>query len=133
MKIKFIIVTAFALSCTFSCRKPDRKEFAGRWESGDKAMIVLHEDHTCFIRNMDASKIWSHRNDSINGTGKWEFIPPDKFSAHYCIYVDLNKIHFPLYVTGAGMTGYFIPWKLFMYIGDPDDMNLLEFYKSGLN
>jgi hypothetical protein len=31
---------------------------------------------------------------------------------------------------GTGMTGYFRPWKLFNYIGDPDDMNLYEFYKQ---
>jgi hypothetical protein len=31
---------------------------------------------------------------------------------------------------GTGMTGYFRPWKLFSYIGDPDDMNLYEFYKQ---
>jgi hypothetical protein len=28
------------------------------------------------------------------------------------------------------MTGYFRPWKLCVFIGDPDDMNLYEFYKK---
>jgi hypothetical protein len=113
-----------------SCKKPVNKEFIGKWESDDKAMIVLNEDNTCTIRNMNATKIWSGRNDSINGMGKWKFIPPDKWSSHYCIYINSNKGSFPLYVMGTGMTGYFRPWKLFMYIGDPDDMNLYEFYKK---
>jgi hypothetical protein len=114
----------------FSCKKPVRKEFTGNWESNDNAMIVLNEDSTCIIRNMDATKIWSGRNDSINSTGKWEFISPDKYSSYYCIYVDSNKGGFPLYVMGTGMTGYFRPWKLCIFIGDPDDMNLYEFYKK---
>jgi hypothetical protein len=117
----------------FSCKKPDRKEFIGKWESDEKAMIVLNKDSTCIIQNFDLEKIWGNEpaiKEKLNGKGKWKFIHPDKYSGHYCIYVDSNMGSFPLYVMGTGMTGYFRPWKLFKYIGDPDDMNLYEFYKK---
>jgi hypothetical protein len=118
----------------FSCKKPDRKEFLGKWESDDKAMIILNEDSTCIVQNFDMEKIWGSYNEpaikeKLNGKGKWKFVHPTKYLSHYCIYVDL-KGSFPLCVTGTGMTGYFRPWKLFIYIGDPDNMNLYEFYKK---
>jgi hypothetical protein len=115
----------------FSCKNPNREEFIGKWESEDKAMIVLNEDNTCVLRNLDATKIWGAKNDSeikeINSTGKWEFVSPDKLSRRYRIYIHYDKGHFPLFMMGTGLTGYFRPWKLFDYIGDPDDMNLYEF------
>ncbi|MDR2119510.1 MAG: hypothetical protein LBP64_01365 [Tannerella sp.] len=119
----------------FSCKEPVGEEFAGKWEAGDGAVIVLNEDSTCIVRNLDPAKIRVSKNDSatkerINGAGKWELIRPNKYSGHYCIYIDSNKGGFPLCVMGTGLTGYFRPWKLCIYIGDPDDMNLYEFYKK---
>jgi hypothetical protein len=117
----------------FSCKKPVREEFTGKWVSEDKAMIILNEDSTCILQNIDPVKIWdsdSATKGKINGAGKWKFSPPDKWSGHYCIYVDSNKGSFPLYVMGIGHTGYFRPWKLFNFIGDPDNMDLYEFYKQ---
>jgi hypothetical protein len=118
----------------FSCKKPVRNEFTGKWESGDKAMIVLNEDSTCIVRNFDLTKIWGNYNEpaikeKLNGTGKWEFISPTMSSCH--VYISITgKGGFPLYVEGTGMTGYFRPWKLIIYIGNPDNMNLYEFYKK---
>jgi hypothetical protein len=116
----------------FSCKKPDREEFIGKWESEDKAMIVLNEDGTCIVQNIDSVKFWNnHHNSTIkkpDGTGKWKFASSAMFD--YCIFIELDKVHFRLDVVGTGHTGYFRPWKLFIYIGDPDDMNLYEFYKK---
>jgi hypothetical protein len=56
----------------FSCKKPDRKEFIGKWESDDKAMIVLNKDSTCIVQNVDMEKIWGSYNDPaivLNGNG----------------------------------------------------------------
>jgi hypothetical protein len=42
-----------------------------------------------------------------------------------------NSIGFNLYVSGTGnIVCCFPTWKLFSYIGDPDEMNLYEFYKQ---
>ena len=99
-----------------------------------KAMIILNEDSTCILQNVDAIKIWGDRNDfeikKINSAGKWKFVSPGRLYHSYHIYIDYDKGHFPLFIMGTGMTGYFRPWKLFDYIGDPDDMNLYEFYKK---
>jgi hypothetical protein len=117
----------------FSCKNPDREEFIGKWLSDDEAMIILYADSACIVRNLDPVKLqWNNSGikEKINDAGTWELASPDRLSGDYRIYIDITGVVFPVEIIGTGHTGYFRPWKLCIYIGDPDDMNFYEFYKQ---
>jgi hypothetical protein len=113
------------------------RELTGNWKSADGASIILNKDSTCILKNVvDPIKNWETGHDSlvitkINTSGKWKLQQPTKYYRYYCVYIVSEEGRgFLINVEGSGLTGYFKPWKLVVYIGDPDGLNFCEFYKQ---
>lgn len=145
MRTKYIaVMLLFQLLFGCSNPKPARKDFIGTWKAADGAILELRNDSTCTIKKLNYRNIYSFKGDTttiLNVDGQWQFVnvkgePQIDISYstgetyQYKGETKLYKKGFPLNIAGEGMLGNKAPWHVFVWIGDPDDMNKYKFEKQ---
>ena len=143
----FIVFILSLLSCN---KKLSEKEFVGTWEANDGAVVKLQSNKRFSASNIDFDKIDFPQKEFINKKvsleGNWQLTEEsDRMElvskstyADYGIentYDDngvkkSHKLGFSFDIEGSGILQNSPPWKLVIYIGDPDDMNKYEFVKK---
>ncbi|SMP21106.1 hypothetical protein [Chryseobacterium profundimaris] len=138
----FILITfAFLHSC--GNPKPQLNDFVGTWKSKDNAHIILNQNGTCILKGVNYFKINTfpkNNNTKLNTEGTWRLVNNvdsgiidginNGISIVYTIPKDRLKGEIIFYISGHGLTGNNPPWSLFIWDGDPDDMNRYEFTKE---
>ncbi|MFV0507367.1 MAG: hypothetical protein ACK5L5_11820 [Bacteroidales bacterium] len=128
-QIVTIIIGLFLFLQSCSNLKFERKDFVGIWEAGDKATVELNEDSSTIIKDIDLSNIfYSKTNETIDFSGKWEFTT-DMYKKQV-IRINSRKYTFDFYISGQGTFGNKPPFDLYIFIGDPDEMNKYRFIKQ---
>jgi hypothetical protein len=110
---------------------PKAEYFVGTWKSKDGAVIELNRDFSFTAKQVNLSNIFFNmdgKNNRANFTGKWKFTTDDQ--KRKVIEVDSNKYHFIFDISGQGVFENKPPWDLYIFIGDPDDMNKYKFKKQ---
>lgn len=156
MKIIYrIIIFSFLIIIINSCdTQISKRDLEGTWESDDGALIVLSEDGTFATKGINyfvvsGSKLFNGKK--IDLSGEWQIgkignqenkavklisnSTYKDFGIHKT-YVDKNgleqsyKIYCTFQVYESGLFNNKTPYSLFVYIGDPDDMNKYNFTKK---
>lgn len=143
----FLVTLLFMISCN---KKVNEKDLVGIWEAKDGATIELKPDKSFSGSNIDFGKIEfpekEFANKKVTFDGNWKLTEYSKSIelvsgstyADYGIentYLDngIKKSHrlgFSFIIEGSGLLQNSPPWKLVVYIGDPDEMNKYEFMKK---
>lgn len=131
--IILICVIFFFENCTH--KQFHFNDFVGLWHSDEGGVIILNEDSTCVIQNLNG-KYFGY-NDSLSYSGKW--LLREKDDNGYDVYnieiwsqdeLGYTSLYISLKITGEGLFGTSPPWSLFQYIGDPDEINKYRFVKQ---
>lgn len=139
--LKYILIAflAIILSCTDS--KTKKTDFIGVWKSSDEAYIILKKNGTCTLKGIDYYKISSfpkNKNKKLNAEGTWQFTEDaesgiiDNINSGVYIKYELydgGEGEIVFYISGQGINGNNPPWNIFIWDGDPDDMQKYEFTK----
>lgn len=136
-----------------SCKKnnPNEDDFVGLWVADNGASVQFMKDKTFIARKIDFSKIYYEKEfeyKKIDFKGKWRLVNyPQKIGTivlqSESTYSDYgikhtylvngkeksHKVGFSFEIGGRGLL-HKPPWLLFIWIGDPDDMNKYEFNKQ---
>ncbi len=124
---------------------PQWEEMIGTYEAEDGAMIVLKEDSTIVLLNIDWSRVMNKINTvyTAEEIGKWQFNEyyPDEYWDYYGLEVSLrpswihrwttseDREYINIWIEGERVLGYFPPWTIYTELGDPDEMNRYYFKK----
>lgn len=156
MKIIYrIIIFSFLIIIINSCdTQISKRDLEGTWESDDGALIVLSEDGTFVAKGINyfvvsGSKLFNGKKIDLSGEWQIDKIGNQENKAVKLIsnstykdfgihktYVDKNgleqsyKIYCTFQVYESGLFNNKTPYSLFVYIGDPDDMNKYNFTKK---
>lgn len=144
MRAKYIIVMLLLQLLGCSSIKPERKDFIGSWKADDGATLELYDNGTCTIKNLNYRNIYSFKGDTttiLSVNGQWDFVSVKgelqidvSYSSgetyQYKGETKLYKKGFSLNISGQGALGNKSPWDLYVFIGDPDDMNKYKFIKQ---
>lgn len=134
------------------CGTPElrNQDFVGLWKSEDGAVIELNEDGSYTAKQVDYYKAYSEKefkNKRIDFSGRWSFVNSEKkklelqsdatyqdFGIDYTYTVDgkvrSHKIGLTFEILGQGLFENRPPWYLFVWVGDPDDINKYKFEKK---
>lgn len=140
----------FLIGC--SNNQPKEKDFVGVWKSNDGAKIELYKNGTfkaknIYYYNYDQNKKFKNKKFNFDGVWKLNFenkqgVKLDinstkKFSDYGIVYtyiIDDNifshKLNMSFEIKGHGVLENKLPWELFVWIGDPDNMNKYVFLKQ---
>lgn len=144
-----IMLSLFFQSC--GSAEVQRQDFVGIWKSDDGAVIELKADGSYVAREIDYYKIYfenEHKGKKLNFIGQWEIADENKKSKlelhtdatfkdvginktyTYNGEVRSHKLGLTFEISGEGLFENKPPWYLFIWIGDPDDMNKYKFVKQ---
>ncbi len=122
--------------------QPKRNDIIGIWKSSDNSYIELNENGTCLLKGIDYYKISSfpkNKNRKLDVGGTWQFTENaesgiiDNLDSGIIIEYSLPegiKGEILFYISGKGIKGNNPPWHLFIWDGDPDEMQKYEFIKD---
>jgi hypothetical protein len=136
--IYFTIVMSLFLT---GCISPAKEDFSGGiWKADDGATVYLNKDGSAIINQINWLNIVSNGENEkkIDLTGKWEFTTDlnnnkiIEFSTDDKMNFPYNNMGFPFDIKGQGIFENKPPFDLFIYIGDPDEMNRYIFKKSSI-
>ena len=119
-------------------QQPTKNDIIGVWIAEDGGRFSFEADGSFTSENLSGSKIFSgfanYDGMNFSESGNWELKDASGGSI-----VSLNSrkseklqgsFSTQLTVSGEGLLGNKPPWRLFAWIGDPDDMNKYEFKKQ---
>lgn len=135
-KLKYIIVLVSILLVSCNKYNPKKEDFDnGVWKASDGATIFLNSDSSVTIKQINLANIFFEFNNNkpnyVDLTGKWKLTTD--LNKHKVISINSNnKYFFDINIKGHGIFEIKSPFDLFVYIGDPDEMNRYEF-KNVLN
>lgn len=122
--------------CTGS--EPTKSEIVGTWGAQDGAIISFNEDGTFDTRNLPGSKIFSgfseYKDEKFNEHGHWKL---KKEQGNWIVDLSFDRSEkvesgfaTQMSISGEGLLENRPPWYLFLWIGDPDDVNKYKFVKQ---
>jgi hypothetical protein len=138
----------FTICCTLiGCREPkfNRSDFIGKWSSLDSSKIVFYPNGTCSLSKLNYYKINNVNrkvDDKLNTKGTWKLIYeyesgiPNGISTGVGISYESpegienggGKIDF--FISGQGILENNPPYYLFIWDGDPDNVEKYKFEKE---
>ncbi len=139
-KINFITYTF--LLFFLGCNKPkfETKDFIGVWKADDGASIVINEDGTCKLNDLNNTIINISQKEikKINAQGTWKKIDDVNSGItggistgiEFSYTLKNRKGGSLFYISGQGFNESKPPWNLFVWSGDPDDNIKYEFTKQ---
>lgn len=144
MKIYLLFITLIAITL-FGCCEPhfNQCDFIGKWTSSDSSSINLYSDGTCRLNNINYIKInsiESKKGDKLNSSGVWKLIYefesgiPNGISTGVGISYRLpNRAGtggLDFFISGEGILENKPPYYLFIWDGDPDNVEKYKFVKE---
>ncbi len=150
ISIVLVVLLSIVLNgCSMNFKKED---FIGTWKSGDGAVIELKKDGSYIAKQINYNNIYPNeklKKKRFDITGNWEIINNSKqenrlklssnatFSDYGIIdtytidgMVRSHKVGLNFEISGEGIFENNPPYYLFVWIGDPDDMNKYKFAKQ---
>ncbi len=136
----FLIMLMSFLLLSCNKEKPERDYFIGVWKADDGAMIKFYGNGKCKASKLNYYNIHpfeKYRKRLLSFEGSWNF-NSDKIHLSYSkeeTYKYEGKVidykaGIDFHISGQGMFGCKPPWNLYLFIGDPDDMNKYGFVKQ---
>lgn len=124
----YLFIVMFLQGC--SGQEPMQDDFIGVWKSSDGSTIELKEENQFEAINFNLSNIIKTENLSkeSNLLGKWE-LATDNYGEQV-VKIKAENYRFKFNISGQGLLKKKPPWKLYIFIGDPDEMNKYEFVKK---
>ena len=117
-------ICLFMLGC--SNEKPDRNYFIGIWKANDGAKIEFYINGKCKASGLNHYSIHpfeKYKNQILNFEGNWTF-ENDKLHLSYPQgETKQTTSGFDLLITGQGLLENTPPWDLYLFLGDPDDID----------
>lgn len=130
MKYNLLFISVVSLLIFNNCKNKETpfNNLVGTWTASDGAKITLREDSTCVINNLNGAYFGYEEN--LNFKGTWN-IEKGNIPIICKIFItsESNQTSITIYVSGKGLFGNNLPWHLFQYIGDPDELNKYRFTK----
>lgn len=130
----------FFQSCNNS--KPGREYFVGTWKANDGAIIELYDNGKCKAIGLNYYKIYpfeKYQNQLLNFEGSWNFTDNGKPKLHlsydtggtyqYKGETKQSKNGFDFNIVGQGLLENKPPFDLYVFIGDPDDIDESNKYR----
>lgn len=123
----------------FGCSGSEpRSEIVGTWVAEDNAIISFNEDGTFNTKGLSGSKMFSgfneYKNEKFNERGNWKL---RKNQGSWIIDLNFSRsvkleggFATQVLISGEGVFENKPPWHLFVWIGDPDDVNKYKFVKQ---
>lgn len=132
-------------------QEPTRKEIIGVWQSNDGAIVEFKADSTYSAKQIDYYNMYlesEHKGKKLDFGGTWRMkywngqqkveLYTDASFSDFGIektysnngQVVSHKLGITFEIFGKGLLGNKPTWHLFIWIGDPDDMNKYEFEKK---
>lgn len=140
MKRLNAVIVIIVLMVIHGCSpSPQKEDFVGEWTADNGGIVYLNKNSSCVVENINISKVYPEYKENLNFEGTWEFRDHDSNNnKQYNVFIvskhtteSIDSIFvFEFDVAGQGILGNKPPWKLYMYIGDPDDMNWYELKKK---
>ncbi len=138
------VMSMFSMGCVGENESLKDDYFVGTWQSEDNAKIILNKNGKGELFNFNYENVNSIANkDSIlNGACEWKFEQINGSSNQVVItYYDGGTIQYldkivqtnlkiNFQIEGTGLFGNKPPWNLYVFIGDPDDLNKYLFTKD---
>jgi hypothetical protein len=131
----FLLLSILFQGC--SPPKPQQIDFVGVWKADDGATLELREDGAYNAKNIYYYHIYSHEEDEnkkfdFSGTWELEERKDGKFKVNIRSTTEHNEYNFgfTFEILGNGLLSNTPPWTLFVWIGDPDNMNKYTFRKQ---
>lgn len=140
-KLKYLLILLSIVLHNCGGSRSKATDFIGTWKSSDSAYIQLNKNGTCILKGVDYYKISSfpkNKNKELNVKGTWKFIENvesgiiDNMNNGIAIIYNLpegKQGEISLYISGHGINGNNPPWNIFIWDGDPDEMQKYEFVK----
>lgn len=136
-----------------SCSSPEaqKQDFVGIWKSEDGAVIDLKADGNYTAKQLDYYNVYlekEHKGKKLDFAGRWKIVNKDKklrLELHtdatfkdlginktytYNGEVRSHKLGLTFEIAGKGIFENKPPWHLFIWVGDPDDVNKYKFVKQ---
>lgn len=132
--------------------KIETMDFVGSWKADDGAIITLNKDGSYTAKNVNYYNYFpskSIENKRLNFHGTWNLgsrkngdniieLESDNTYADNGVERTYlmngkefsHKLGMTLDITGQGVLGNEPPWNLYVFIGDPDEMNKYIFVKQ---
>lgn len=143
MKRLFILMSLFLFFQNCGHPKPKREYFVGTWKSNDGASILLFENGNCEVRNLNYKNIYPFKYDTlqiINFHGSWDLLTVKGEPKIDISYYEDNtydykgeirryKRGFEFNIIGQGLLKKQPPFDLYVFIGDPDDIDESNKYR----
>lgn len=127
-----IIVTSLFLT---GCISPEKEDFdGGVWRADDGATVYLNGDGSVIINQINRLNVVSggiKEGDFVNFTGEWKFTTDFNNQKIIDISTD-DRGGFDFHIKGQGIFENKRPFDLFVYIGDPDNMDRYIFKRISI-
>jgi hypothetical protein len=128
----------------FGCKEPkfENSDFVGTWKSDDGAIIVFNQDGSCILKDLNYSiiSIANNPNEKLNSIGNWKVISGVEngitggistgVEVSYKLMDREGQGGINFYISGQGFSENALPWDLFIWKGDPDEMEKYKFVKQ---
>lgn len=133
-----ILFSIILLQFGCSVPAPSKEDFIGIWKSNDGGVFNFKDDNTFSAENLTGEKMFDgfqkYYGKKITEKGKW-YIKKEK--DRWRLFLDFKKVEqsnggHSTQLNIEGKNGVLLnkpPWVLFVWIGDPDDINKYEFTK----
>lgn len=131
-----LVITFLFQGCTG--QEIARSEIAGIWIAKDGGKFTFSEDGTFKVEPLSGSKFFSgfdkYENKTFSETGKWE-LKENHGRQVVALNIDRSEtlqsgFSTQFEISGEGILENNSPWYLFVWIGDPDNMNKYKFEKQ---
>ena len=115
-----------------------KNDIVGTWVAEDGGKLDFNKDGSFRTESLSGSKFFSgfnkYQNMKFSEEGKWELIEKNGRQIIDLKIAKSEKLQggfsTHLGISGEGAFGNNPPWHLFVWIGDPDDMNKYKFEKQ---
>ncbi|HRP89869.1 MAG TPA: hypothetical protein PKX92_07505 [Edaphocola sp.] len=136
-------MSLFSMGCVGENHSLNEGYFVGTWQSEGNAKIVLNKNGKGELFNFNYENVNSiaNKNSILNGTCEWKLEQINGSNKVVITYYDggtiqyLNKmvqtnLKISFQIEGTGVFENKPPWNLFVFIGDPDELNKYTFTKE---
>lgn len=126
LKILILMITLFSfLGCG---EKMKDEDFVGVWKAQDGAIVKLERNGVVIIKGINMAMILSNENKFADITGEWKLTTD--LNGNQVVEINTDKYNFSFFISGQGVFGNKPPWSLYVFIGDPDELNKYLFTKD---
>ena len=143
VRLMLSVMSMFSMGCVGENNSLKEDCFVGTWQSEGNAKIVLNKNGKGELFNFNYENVNSIANkdsilngacewklEQINGSNKVAIAYYDGGTIQYLDKMVQTNLKISFQIEGTGVFGNKPPWNLFVFIGDPDELNKYTFTKE---